>query len=207
MTDSFSRHKINPGWIEVIVGCMFSGKTEELIKQLHRAQYARRSLHDFKPLIDNRYSENDVASHKQTTFPSEPVKDSVEILRQVKRTTDIVGIDEAQFFDDGLIDVVESLANAGKRVIVAGLDTDWRGEPFGCMPQIMAKAEVIHKQYAICVVCGEPATRTQRLVSNNSEILVGSTESYEARCRQHFDPELSLRLGALETSKDLPTSP
>lgn len=192
--ESFARHKLNPGWIEVIVGCMFSGKTEELIKQLKRTQYARQKLQVFKPKIDDRYSADHVASHNQSLFPSRVVNSSFEILSFVEKNTQVVGIDEGQFFDDDLAEVASVLANAGKRVIIAGLDTDWKGQPFGVMPELMALAEVVRKQYAICTVCGEPASRTQRLIAAEGDILVGSTEAYEARCRTHFDPELSLRL-------------
>ncbi len=201
MSEGFVRHKINPGWIEVIVGCMFSGKTEELIKQLKRAQYGQQKIQVFKPQIDDRYSKDHVASHNQTMFPSTVVKSSYEILSNVKQNTQVVGIDEGQFFDEDLVEVVTVLASAGKRVLVAGLDTDWKGRPFGHIPNIMAIAEVVRKQHAICMVCGEPASRTQRRVAAQGDILVGSTEAYEARCRTHFDPELSVRLERLSSKK------
>ena len=207
MSEGFVRHKINPGWIEIIVGCMFSGKTEELIKQLKRAQYGKQKIQVFKPLIDDRYSEDHVASHNQSLFPSTVVKSSFEILSNVDKNTQVVGIDEGQFFDDELVDAATALANSGKRVIIAGLDTDWKGRPFGNIPALMAVAEVVRKQYAICMVCGEPASRTQRLVAAQGDILVGSTEAYEARCRTHFDPDLSLRMAKLssknKTSSDI----
>jgi thymidine kinase len=199
MADGFMRHKVSPGWIEVIVGCMFSGKTEELIKQLKRAQYANQKLQVFKPKIDDRYSEDHVASHNQSLFPSVVVQSSYEILSRVQKNTQVVGIDEGQFFDAELVDVATVLANSGKRVIIAGLDTDWKGRPFGNIPALMAIAEVVRKQHAICMVCGEPATRTQRMVPSDGDILVGSTEAYEARCRTHFDPELSLRLAKIQS--------
>jgi len=173
---------------------MFSGKTEELIKQLKRAQYGRQALQVFKPKIDNRYSEANVASHNKSMFPSEAVSSPFEILSKIEKRTQVIGIDEGQFFDEDLIEVATVLANNGKRVIVAGLDTDWKGRPFGNIPGLMAVAEVVRKQHAICMVCGEPANRTQRLVAAEEDILVGSTEAYEARCRKHFDPELSRRL-------------
>lgn len=195
------RHKINPGWVEVIVGCMFSGKTEELIKQLKRAQYGKQKIQVFKPQIDDRYSEDHVASHNHTLFPSTVVKTSYEILSNVDKNTQVVGIDESQFFDEDLVEVVTVLANSGKRVIVAGLDTDWKGRPFGNVPFLMAVAEVVRKQHAICMVCGEPASRTQRLVAAQGDILVGSTEAYEARCRTHFDPDLSVRLAKISSKK------
>lgn len=194
MSESFSRHKIRPGWIEVIVGCMFSGKTEELIKQVHRAEYAKLKFKVFKPRIDSRYSIDQVASHSKNKWPSIVIDDAQSILAHVDRNTDVVAIDEGQFFGPDLIKAASVLADTGKKVIIAGLDTDWKGEPFGPMPALMAIAEVVRKQYAICMVCGEPANRTQRLVSAEGDILVGSTEAYEARCRSHFDPELSLRL-------------
>jgi thymidine kinase len=192
--DNFGRYRFRPGWIEVIVGCMFSGKTEELIKQMHRAEYARQKCQVFKPKIDARYSTDHVASHSKRLREATPVESANEMLALVERTTQVIGIDEGQFFDDHLVEVASILADAGKRVIIAGLDTDWRGRPFGPIPALMAIAEMVHKQYAICVVCGEPANRTQRLVAATDDILVGSTEAYEARCRLHFDPSLSLRL-------------
>lgn len=193
MTDGFSRPQPQAGWIEVIVGCMFSGKTEELIKQMRRAKIAKLPAQTFKPMIDARYSKQDVASHDQTLLPAQPVNKAEEILRLVEPATQVIGIDEGQFFDEELVEVCTILADQGRRVIVAGLDTDWRGRPFGPMPQLMAIAEVVRKQQAICRICGGPATRTQRLIPIQDDILVGSTEAYEARCRQHFDPELSVR--------------
>jgi thymidine kinase len=194
MGENFGRFRFRPGWIEVIVGCMFSGKTEELIKQMHRAEYARQACQVFKPRLDARYSPDHVASHNQRLRQATPVESAAELLGLVERHTQVVGIDEGQFFDDHLIEVASLLADAGKRVVIAGLDTDWRGRPFGPIPALMAIAEMVHKEYAICVVCGEPANRTQRLVAATDDILVGSTEAYEARCRLHFDPGLSLRL-------------
>lgn len=197
MSDGFHRHTYRSGWIEVVCGCMFSGKTEELIKQLTRAKLARLNFMVFKPDIDDRYHESDVASHNQNTFPSLAIKSSEEIYEHIRRNTDVVGIDEAQFFDSSIVEVATKLANAGKRIVIAGLDTDWQGQPFGPMPQLLAIADVIHKQYAICMCCGEPATKTQRLVAAQESVLVGSTESYEARCRNCFDPTLSIRLSSL----------
>ncbi|MGE0762621.1 MAG: thymidine kinase [Bdellovibrionales bacterium] len=194
MTAGIGQYRFRPGWIEVIVGCMFSGKTEELIKQVHRAQYARQAYQVFKPRLDARYSADHVASHNQTLQKATPVETAEEMLGLVERQTQVVGIDEGQFFGPDLVEVVTLMANAGKRVVIAGLDTDWRGRPFGPMPALMAVAEMVHKQYAICMVCGEPATRTQRLINAREDILVGSTEAYEARCRLHFDPDLSARL-------------
>ena len=201
MSEDFFRHKLGPGWIEVIVGCMFSGKTEELIKQLKRAKYGRHAIQVFKPKIDDRYSEEHVASHDPMMFPSEVVSSPHEILSKIEKRTQVVGIDEGQFFDEDLVEVATVLANNGKRVIIAGLDTDWKGRPFGNIPALMAVAEVVRKQHAICLVCGEPANRTQRLIAAEDDILVGSTEAYEARCRKHFDPDLSSRLAQLQTAK------
>lgn len=188
------RFQRGEGWIEVIVGCMFSGKTEELIKQVKRAQIAKQQWQAFKPHIDSRYSESDVASHDQKKIPAVPVHEAREILDLIGSAAQVVAIDEAQFFDEEIVHVATTLANAGRRVILSGLDTDWRGRPFGPIPHLMCIADVIRKQYAICRTCGAPATRTQRLIAAQDDILVGSTEAYEARCRLHFDPELSVRL-------------
>lgn len=193
MNEVFTRPQPEAGWIEVIVGCMFSGKTEELIRRMRRAKIARLPVQTFKPRIDARYSKDEVASHDQTRLTAQPVLDVEEILTLVEASTQVVGIDEGQFLGDELPTVATILAEQGKRVIVAGLDTDWRGRPFGPMPHLMAIAEVVHKQHAICRVCGGPATRTQRLVASDEDILVGSNDAYEARCRQHFDPELALK--------------
>lgn len=194
MNENFNKFRFRPGWVEVIVGCMFSGKTEELIKQMHRAEYARQVTQIFKPRIDARYSPDHVASHNQTLKKAAPVENAEQMLALIERRTQVVGIDEGQFFGPDLVEIVSTLADAGKRVVIAGLDTDWRGRPFGPIPDLMAIAEIVHKQYAICMVCGEPATRTQRLVAEQADILVGSSEAYEARCRLHFDPELSIRV-------------
>lgn len=194
MDQSFLRFRQRPGWIEVIVGCMFSGKTEELIRQVRRAEIAKQKTLVFKPGIDSRYSSTHVASHNKSLLSSVVIESAQDIFAQVEKSTDVIGIDEAQFFGDDIVDVATSLADAGKRVIVAGLDTDWKGRPFGPIPELLAVAEVVRKQYAICMVCGEPATRTQRLIAAREDILVGSTEAYEARCRVHFDPELGQRM-------------
>lgn len=177
------------GWIEVICGGMFAGKTEELIRRVTRIKYARREVIVFKPTIDNRYDIKMVVSHDNSKLDSIPVSDSTEILKNINNLPYAVAIDEAQFFDAGLIEVLERLANSGVRVIVAGLDLDFRGEPFGIMPQIMARAEYITKLQAICNVCGDPATRTQRIINgepadyDDEIILVSAAEKYEARCR------------------------
>ena len=194
MSEAFFRSKFRPGWIEVIAGCMFSGKSEELIRQLRRAQLAKQRIQVFKPEIDQRYSLDHVASHNQSLYPSIQVNSVDEILHLVERNSEVIGIDEGQFFENKIVEIANILADSGKRVIVAGLDTDWQGKPFGPIPHLMAIAEVIRKQYAICMVCGEPANRTQRLVADSSNILVGSSEAYEARCRIHFDPDFCHRL-------------
>lgn len=179
------------GWVEVISGGMFSGKTEELIRRLKRAEIARQGIQAFKPRIDNRYSETEVASHAGASYAAEPVINSTEIESLLKPETTVVAIDEAQFFDLGIIDVCRRLADQGLRVIVAGLDLDFRGEPFGPMPSLMAEAETVDKLQAICLVCGAPASRTLRLVNgepagyDDPVILVGAKETYEARCRLH----------------------
>lgn len=193
MNDGFTRPQTQSGWIEVIVGCMFSGKTEELIKRVRRAHYAKQNTQTFKPQIDARYSKEDIASHDQNRLAARPVSNAQELLSLIEPQTAVVAIDEGQFFGEDLVAVVTMLAEQGRRVIIAGLDTDWRARPFGPMPHLMAIAEVVLKQHAICRVCGAPASRTQRLVAAQDDILVGSTEAYEARCRRHFDPELGTR--------------
>ncbi len=190
------------GQIEVICGCMFSGKTEALITQIRRAQIARLRFQVFKPVVDTRYSIDAVASHDRSEFPAVNVKSAEEILRLVEPFTEVVGIDECQFFGGEIADVATALASSGRRVIVAGLDTDWKGEPFGPMPNLLAIADIIHKQYAICVVCGAPATRTQRIVGADGQFLLGSTDSYEARCRKHFDPTFAERLKQIGPSAE-----
>ena len=179
------------GWIEVIAGSMFSGKSEELIRRLRRAQIARRKVQIFKPTIDNRYSEGHIISHSEMRIASESLHSSRDLLERVLPDTEVVGIDEAQFFDIELPAVCNTLADQGKRVIVAGLDQDYLGKPFEPMPQLLAIAEYITKTLAICMVCGEPANHTQRLVKSQELVLVGATDSYEARCRRCFDPTLA----------------
>ena len=181
--------------IEIVVGSMFSGKTEELIRRLRRASYAKQAVQVFKPRIDDRYSETHVASHDQTLYKAVVIESAREIELHLKPETKVVGIDEGQFFDTDLVDVVTQLADRGIRVIVAGLDMDWKGEPFYPMPSLMAIAEKVDKIHAVCVCCGEPASRTQRLVKNTSSILVGDHTAYEARCRKCFDITLSLEPG------------
>lgn len=176
------------GWIEVVAGCMFSGKTEELIRRLRRAQIAKQSVKIFKPKIDNRYSENKIVSHSEQSLSSEIVSSAQEIL-ELSKDAQVIGIDEAQFYDADLADICNKLADDGKRVIVAGLDQDYRGLPFEPMPQLLAIAEYITKTLAICVNCGNPADRTQRKVKSADRVLVGASDSYEARCRKcHYIP-------------------
>jgi thymidine kinase len=185
-----SQHRPNAGWIEVITGSMFSGKSEELIRRLRRAQIAKRKVQTFKPKIDNRYAEDHIISHSDMRIPSVNLSSSSELLAQVLPDTEVVGIDEGQFFDAELPSVCSTLADRGKRVIVAGLDQDYLGKPFEPMPQLLAIAEYITKTLAICMVCGAPANHTQRLVASNARVLVGAQGTYEARCRHCFDPTL-----------------
>jgi thymidine kinase len=175
------------GWIEVIAGCMYSGKTEELIRRIRRAQIAKQSVAIFKPRIDDRYSADQIVSHSDARLASTVVEDATQIL-QLASEAQVVGIDEGQFFKANLVDVCEELANQGKRVIVAGLDQDFRGKPFEPIPQLLAIAEYITKTLAICVICGNPADRTQRTTKNTERIVVGATDVYEARCRRCFEP-------------------
>jgi thymidine kinase len=178
------------GWIEVIAGSMFSGKSEELIRRLRRAQIAKRKVQIFKPTIDNRYAEDHIISHSEMRIASENLSSSRELLERVLEDTEVVGVDEAQFFDAELPAVLNALANRGKRVIVAGLDQDYLGKPFEPIPQLLAIAEYITKTLAICMVCGSPANHTQRLVASSERVLVGAQGTYEARCRNCFDPTL-----------------
>jgi thymidine kinase len=173
------------GWLEVICGSMFSGKTEELIRRLNRAVIARQKVEIFKPALDTRYHETHIVSHSDLRIPSTPVQTAEQILL-LAGNCDVVGIDEAQFFDGRIVDVCNALANGGRRVIVAGLDMDFLGKPFGCVPQLMAVAEYVTKVHAICVVCGEIANYSYRTAPSQERILLGETESYEARCRRHF---------------------
>ncbi|MEO0897868.1 MAG: thymidine kinase [Bacteroidota bacterium] len=173
------------GWIEVVCGSMFSGKTEELIRRMRRAQIANQSVEIFKPSVDTRYSEDRVVSHNQNSIPSTPVSSSQQIPL-LASGVDVVGIDEAQFFDMGIVDVVDELANSGIRVIIAGLDMDFSGKPFGPMPALLAKAEFVTKVHAICQVCGSLANYSYRLNPDNSQVLLGEKDAYEPRCRKCF---------------------
>ena len=177
------------GWIEVIAGPMFSGKSEELIRLLKRAMIARQRVQVFKPRLDNRYSEGDVVSHSQMRVPCELVERAEEIMSRLDPRTEVVGIDEAQFFDDELPRVCGHIANLGKRVIAAGLDMDYRGIPFGPMPVLLAVAEKVHKIHAICTSCGAEAAYTQRLIESDELVVVGASGAYEARCRRCHEPE------------------
>ena len=181
----------NQGWIEVIVGSMFSGKSEELIRRLRRAQIARQRVQIFKPALDTRYADDHIVSHSEMRIPSAAVASARALLEQVEPDTEVVGIDEGQFFDGELPAVCNALADLGKRVIVAGLDKDYLGKPFEPMPQLLAVAEYITKTLAICMVCGNPANHTQRLVASEDRVLLGTQGTYEARCRRCFDPALA----------------
>lgn len=191
--DSIMYATVQGGWIEVVCGSMFSGKSEELIRRVKRAQFAKQQIAVFKPEIDDRYSEEAVVSHNGTTVIANPVASSMHIEEFDKTNFDIIAIDEAQFFDDGIVETVMALADEGYRVIIAGLDQDFRGEPFGPMPRLMAVAEHVTKLQAVCTVCGSPASRTQRLINgvpagyDDPVILVGASEAYEARCRKHHE--------------------
>lgn len=177
------------GWIEIICGSMFAGKSEELIRRVKRLEYAKKNILVFKPSIDNRYSETEIVSHSLYKTKAININCSQDILKYITDDVEAIIIDEVQFLDENLIEIVENLANQGKRIILAGLDKDFKGDPFGIMPLLLARAEIVTKLTAICSVCGKPATRTQRIVNgtpakyNDPLILVGATESYEPRCR------------------------
>ncbi|RYC67551.1 MULTISPECIES: thymidine kinase [Spirosoma] len=177
---------LRTGWIEVICGSMFSGKTEELIRRLNRAHIAKLNVRIFKPALDTRYHEDNIVSHSALSIPSTPVQTAGQILA-LAGSCDVVGIDEAQFFDKEIVEVCTTLANQGQRVIIAGLDMDFAGNPFGCMPQLMGVAEFVTKVHAICVVCGDIAQYSYRLVPSQERVLLGETDSYEARCRRCFN--------------------
>jgi thymidine kinase len=178
------------GWIEVICGSMFSGKTEELIRRLRRAEYARLNVEIFKPKIDTRYSEEEVISHDSTSIRSTPVDSSQNILL-LSNEVDVVGIDEAQFFDMGLVEVCNKLANNGLRVVVAGLDMDFRGKPFGPMPSLMASAEYVTKVHAICLRCGSLANHSHRTSEDDKLVVLGETNNYEPLCRKCYQDDVS----------------
>ncbi len=182
------------GWIEVICGSMFSGKSEELIRRLKRAEIARLRIQVFKPALDDRYSQEHIVSHSDMRYKAEIVRSGDELLERVRPRTEVVGVDEAQFFDTSVIPALNTLADMGKRVIVAGLDKDYLGRPFDPMPHIMAIAEDVTKTAAICMQCGNPAYYTQRLIQSDERIVVGALGAYEARCRRCFEPHLGKHL-------------
>lgn len=192
--ESFPLYMINQnGWIEIICGCMFSGKSEELIRRIRQAQYGNLEVKVFKPAIDDRYESSSVVSHNGTSIIAHAIKNSHKILTYINEDTDIVAVDEVQFFDEDIIPIASELAYRGIRVILAGLDTNFRGEPFGPMPKLMALSELVTKLNAICPICSSPASRTQRLINGKPAsyddpiIMVGASESYEPRCRQHHE--------------------
>jgi thymidine kinase len=178
----------NTGWIEAICGPMFSGKSDELIRRLRRATIARKRVQVFKPAVDTRYSEHHIVTHDDARMRSDAVRTAGEILEQLDWRTQVVGIDESNFFDLTLVEVAGKLADSGKQVIIAGLDTDYMGRPFSPMPELLAVAESITKTLAICMRCGNPAKHTQRLIESEELILVGAADAYEARCRRCFEP-------------------
>jgi thymidine kinase len=185
---SHNKENQNPrtGWIEVICGSMFSGKTEELIRRLNRAKIARQKIQIFKPALDKRYHHENIVSHNDNSIRSIPVESTSSILK-LSADCEVVGLDEAQFFDPSVVEVCDQLANSGKRVIIAGLDMDYLAKPFGSMPQLMAIAEYVTKVHAICMVCGEVASHSYRLSASNERVLLGETDLYEARCRRCFN--------------------
>lgn len=183
-----ANRNLKRGWIEVVCGSMFSGKTEELLRRIKRATFANQKVELFKPAIDVRYDEEEVVSHDANSMQSTPVHNSAEILLYVNmESVEVVGIDEVQFFDDGIVDVCNQLANNGIRVIVAGLDMDYLGKPFGCMPKLLAVAEYVTKTHAICVKCGDLAQFSHRLVSSDRQVLLGEKDSYEPLCRHCYN--------------------
>lgn len=190
ISDVDSLGKGSTGWIEVICGAMFSGKTEELIRRLNRAVIARQNVEIFKPAVDKRYDEKNVVSHNENEIRSTPVQFAGDIL-MLAGNCDVVGIDEAQFFDDTLVGVVKNLANNGKRVVLAGLDMDYTGKPFNPMPELMAIAEFVTKVHPICVRCGNIANHSHRLAKSHEQVLVGEKDSYEPLCRKCFNQDYS----------------
>ena len=186
--EHLARLHTHAGWVEVIAGSMFSGKSEELIRRLRRAKIARQRVQVFKPEIDARFSRDHIVSHSEMRHESRAVRSAAEIRALVEPATEVVGIDEGQFFDSDLVAVVNELADRGVRVIVAGLDQDYTGRPFGPMPHLLAVAEYITKTHAICVRCGQPANYSQRTVEVEGQVVVGASDAYEARCRRCFVP-------------------
>src|SRR6185436_4573153 len=180
--------RANAGWIEVIAGSMFSGKSEELIRRLRRAKIARRKVQVFKPEVDTRFSQDHIVSHSEMRHESSKTRSAADVLARVEPDTEVVGIDEGQFFDNDLVEIANRLAARGVRVIIAGLDQDYTGKPFEPMPQLLAVAEYITKTHAICVRCGQPANYSQRIVEVEGQVVVGASDAYEARCRRCFVP-------------------
>jgi thymidine kinase len=196
-------HHYFHGSIEVVCGPMFSGKTEELIRRVKRAQIAKQRVQIFKPAIDVRYDKEGVVSHSSQAMKAEPVESAVDILIRLKDSTRVVAIDEVQFFDEAIITVVSKLAARGYRVICAGLDLDYRAQPFGPMPTLLALADDVFKIHAICTVCGAPATRSQRLSKSREQFLLGETDAYEARCRGHYQNEESEEQALLPLDEEI----
>lgn len=196
-------HQYLHGSIEVVCGPMFSGKTEELIRRVKRAQIAKQRVQIFKPAIDIRYDKEDVVSHSSQAIKSEPVESSVDILIRLKDSTRVVAIDEVQFFDENIITVVTKLAARGCRVICAGLDLDYRAQPFGPMPTLLALADDVVKIHSICTICGAPATRSQRLTTSKERVLLGETDAYEARCRAHYQYDESEEQAQLPLEEEI----
>ena len=191
-----ANRNLKRGWIEVVCGSMFSGKTEELLRRIKRATFANQKVELFKPAIDVRYDEEEVVSHDANSMQSTPVHNSAEILLYVNMdTVEVVGIDEVQFFDDGVVDVCNQLANNGIRVIVAGLDMDYLGKPFGCMPKLLSVAEYVTKTHAICVKCGDLAQFSHRLVASDRQVLLGEKNSYEPLCRHCYNEAVEASSG------------
>lgn len=181
-------HPFSSGWIEVIAGPMFSGKSEELIRRVTRSKIARIPVQVFKPAIDDRYAVSEVVSHSALKIEATPVADSMQLIKAVASDTQVIGIDEGQFFDDGLVEVVDYLATTGRQVIIAGLDTDYLRRPFEPIPTLCDRAEYVTKMLAVCHRCGGPALYTQRIVQSDELVVLGATDAYEARCRMCYDP-------------------
>ena len=181
----------NLGWIEVVCGPMFSGKSEELIRRLRRAEIARQRVQIFKPIIDQRYASDHIVSHDDSRIHSDAVSTAAEVANKLDLRTEVIGIDEAQFLGEAIVELVVRWADMGKRIIIAGLDTDYLGRPFHPMPELLAVADEITKTLAICMQCGNPAKHTQRLIANEDLIVVGAEGMYEARCRRCFEPNLA----------------
>lgn len=186
-------HQYNPGYLEIITGCMFAGKTEELIRRINTLQFANKKVAVFKPAMDNRYGEGSIVSHAGSRIKSHEINKPEEIYDYISECTEVVAIDEVQFFDESIVGICEDLALKGIRVMVAGLDMNFKGEPFGVIPILLTHAEFVTKLTAVCTVCGSPATRSQRLVNgapaayDDPIVLIGASESYEARCRHHHE--------------------